>query len=282
MLKQKNSTTDNKRNLLYTSDTAYPYKNAMAFVDQTNLSNYLDTLLDSKNISDYAPNGLQVEGKKKIAHIVTGVTASLALIEKAIALKADAILVHHGYFWKNEVETICDYKAKRIKKLLKENINLYGYHLPLDIHPEFGNNVQLAKHMHWNIKGPIPLNHALPLVLEGQLEKPLSLDDFGAGIAKTLDREPMIIPGQDKNIQNIAWCTGGAQSFIYDAAKAGVDAYISGEISESTVHIAREMGIAYIAAGHHATERYGVMALGTHLAQHFNIKVQFVDIDNPA
>ncbi|MFC0179983.1 Nif3-like dinuclear metal center hexameric protein [Thorsellia kenyensis] len=238
----------------------------------------LDALLEVENYQDYAPNGLQVEGKKNITKIVTGVTASEALIEKAIELNADAILVHHGYFWKNEPVTITGMKKRRIEKLIKHDINLLAYHLPLDGHMHLGNNVQLAQLLDIKINGEI-----MPLVLHGEFERPMTWQEVSQLLHDRLDRVPLHSGGNvSRLIKTVAWCTGGGQGFIDKAAEFGVDAYLSGEISESTVHIAREMGIHFFSAGHHATERYGIKALGEWVKNNFGIEVIFVDVDNPA
>ncbi|MCK4743070.1 MAG: Nif3-like dinuclear metal center hexameric protein [Sulfuriflexus sp.] len=238
---------------------------------------YLETLLDVGGYRDYCPNGLQVEGRNEITHIVSGVTASQALIEAAIEQGADALLVHHGYFWKGESPTITGIKRQRIQRLLESDINLLAYHLPLDGHAELGNNVQLARVLELNIEG---ITGDSGLLYHGSLKQACDGDDFAAHIESCLGRSPQHIPA-DRSIKRVAWCTGGAQSYIEEAAELGVDAFITGEISEQTVHIAREMGIHFYAAGHHATERYGVQALGTHLSAEFGLKHTFIDIDNP-
>lgn len=239
---------------------------------------YLDELLDVGQYHDYCPNGLQVEGRAEIQHIVTGVTASQALIEAAIEQGADTLLVHHGYFWKGETVTITGIKRKRIQRLLESGINLFAYHLPLDGHAELGNNAQLARVLDFSID---TVTGDSGLLYVGKPQQACSGEELAAHIAACLGRTPQHISAQ-KRIETVAWCTGGAQSYIEEAAALGVDAFISGEISEQTVHIARETGIHYFAAGHHATERYGAQALGNHLAEHFELKHSFIDIDNPA
>jgi len=243
------------------------------------ITNYLDTLLNSKSFDDYAPNGLQVQGKDEVKKIVTGVSATQAFIEAAIDMKADAILVHHGWFWDKEDPRIIGMKYKRLKFLMDNDISLLGYHLPLDAHPEFGNNAQLAKLLDIQIEDVMDKQGVGNY---GRLSEYTSLENLGERIEKTLKRKPTLISGGDHAIRKVAWCTGGAQNWIHQAAESGVDAYISGEISEHTVHVAREMGLHYIAAGHHATERYGAMALGEHVAAKFGLLCEFVDIDNPA
>ena len=245
----------------------------------TTITNYIDGLLESKNFTDYSPNGLQVQGKKEIRKIVTGVSATQAFIQEAIDKEADAILVHHGWFWDKEDQRIIGMKYERLKLLMDHDINLLAYHLPLDAHPEFGNNAQLAKRLDIEIEDVMDKQGVGNY---GRLPEYISLEQLGENIEKSLSRKPMLISGGDHAIRKVAWCTGGAQNWIHKAAEAGVDAYISGEISEHTVHVAREMGVHYIAAGHHATERYGAMALGEHVAAKFGLSCEFVDIDNPA
>ncbi|QLB21429.1 Nif3-like dinuclear metal center hexameric protein [Vespertiliibacter pulmonis] len=250
------------------------------------LEQILDEKLNSKMIADYAPNGLQVEGRREIQKIITGVTASLPLIEQAISQNADAILVHHGYFWKSENLAIRGMKGKRIKQLLKHDINLFAYHLPLDIHLELGNNAQLAKQLGiTQLKGLENKPNSIPVY--GELSQPISANELQQKLAGLL-QHPVILCDEfiadypQKLIKTIGICSGGGQGYIDLAAEKGCDAFISGEISEQTTHSAREQGIYYFACGHHATERDGVKALGRWLAQHYNLDVQFIDIDNPA
>jgi len=245
-------------------------------INTNELIQYCNQYLDVDNFKDYCPNGLQVQGKNTIKSIISGVTASQALIDKAIELKADAILVHHGYFWKNENPTITGIKYQRIQKLIEHEINLIAYHLPLDAHPEVGNNVLLAKALNIDITGSFGPNQ---LALSGRISL-CSGEELTSTINQVLNREALHIPA-DKKIETVGLCTGAAHSFIDDAILAGVDAYISGEISESTVHIARENNIHYFAAGHHATECFGARALGNHLAKHFDLQHQFIDLYNP-
>lgn len=239
------------------------------------LVNYLDQLLEVDAYQDYAPNGLQVEGRSQIKKIVTGVTACQALIETAIAEKADAILAHHGYFWKSEPQQIVRYKQKRIKALLENDINLIGYHLPLDGHGLYGNNAQLGAL--WQIQGV----ESIGLMRVGTLVEPMPIEAFAQRVAKTLNRAPLHLPGGPQMVQKIAWCSGGAQGMIDQAIAVHADVYISGEVSEQTTHLAAECGIHYLAAGHHATEIWGVKALGEHLAAKFDLDVEFINIANP-
>lgn len=245
-------------------------------VSRNDLMQTLDGWLEPERFQDYCPNGLQVEGKSRVSHIVSGVTASRALIDEAIHVGADLVLVHHGYFWKGEDQRIQGMKRARIKALMSRDINLVAYHLPLDDHPEYGNNCQLAKIL--GIRNAAPLDG---LVWSGTLAEPLSPEAFSAHLQLCLDRPPMMVGTGPDKIKRVAWCTGAAQGYITKALEAGMDAFISGEISEPTTHTARECGIHYFAAGHHATERYGVQALGEALAREFGITHQFIDCDNP-
>lgn len=246
------------------------------------LESILNEKLSPQLIKDYSPNGMQVEGKPEIKRIVTGVTASQALIERAIELKADALLVHHGYFWKGEPEPIKGMKGKRIRSLIKSDINLYGYHLPLDIHPELGNNACLAELLDIEVQGGLE-GHPQSVAMFGKLRTPMSGKAFSKKIEQALSRTPLHIAPDDeaKTIETIGWCTGGGQDFIELAVAHGLDAFVSGEISERTTYTAREQNIHYFAAGHHATERYGVKALGEWLASEHGLDVTFIDIDNP-
>lgn len=245
------------------------------------LINYLDGLLEVSNYKDYAPNGLQIAGTKQISKIITGVSASQALIDKAITENADAILVHHGYFWKNEPLVITGMKQQRIKSLLAHNINLIAYHLPLDGHAKFGNNAMLANL--WNIQDTTEhkINNQDSLLRIGKLASPMNFNSFKTMVDKSLNRKSLHLPGGKDIVETIAWCSGGAQGYINDAVALRADVYISGEVSEQTTHIALEEKIHYLAAGHHATERLGVQALGNHLQAHLGLDVSFIDINNP-
>jgi dinuclear metal center YbgI/SA1388 family protein len=224
---------------------------------------------------------LQVEGKPQISRLVSGVTASLALIEAAIEAHADAIVVHHGYFWKGEDARITGMKRKRLQRLLATDTSLLAYHLPLDAHPELGNNAQLAKRLGIERRGCFGDDAGLSLGQYGRLSPPLTGQALAGLVHDRLGRAPLYVPGRPEPIHSVGWCTGAAQSYIDAAVEQGLDAFISGEISEQTVHVARECGIHYFAAGHHATERDGVRALGQYLAGQFDISHRFIDIDNP-
>jgi len=245
------------------------------------LVDYTNTLLNITDFHDYAPNGLQVEGCAEVGKIVSGVTASLALIEAAVQEKADALIVHHGYFWKGEDPCITGMKQLRLRQLLANGISLLAYHLPLDAHPHYGNNVQLAKKLEFKINGGFGRDGKNMIAMYGELPDPMSASGLSAHIANCLGREPLHIPGYSSSIRTIAWCTGAAQGYFDQAVSAGVDAYLTGEVSEQTTHIARETGVHFFCAGHHATERYGVQALTGHLAEIFMLDHKFIDIDNP-
>ena len=250
----------------------------MQTIERAKLQTYLDELLQISRFRDYCPNGLQVEGRTCIRRLLTGVTASQALLDAAITHKADAVLVHHGYFWKGENACITGMRKKRLSALLTNDISLLAYHLPLDAHPEYGNNAQLAKACCFIPEGYFGEQD---MAWYGVLQKTTSTATLGERIARVCQRSPLVIGDQDKPLRRIAWCSGGAQDYFEAAIALGVDAYISGEISERTMHLARESGVVYFAAGHHATERMGVRTLGEHLAVHFGLDVIFVDIDNP-
>jgi len=242
---------------------------------------YLDELLESARYRDYCPNGLQVEGRGEVKRIVAGVSASQALVDTAIARGADALLVHHGWFWRGEDGRVTGLRKRRLQALLGHDINLLAYHLPLDGHAELGNNAQLARSMAWVVDGRFGEQDIGWL---GRMREPLSLLDLERQIAGQLQRRPLLVADgvdPERKLSRIAWCSGGAQNLFEQAIALGIDAYVSGEISEQTVHLARESGVAYIAAGHHATERGGVKALAGHLAERFGVDCEFVDIDNP-
>jgi dinuclear metal center YbgI/SA1388 family protein len=247
-------------------------------MQRDDLARYLDQLLEVPRFRDYCPNGLQVEGRAGVLRLVTGVSASQALIEAAIGAGADALLVHHGYFWKSEDGRITGTRRRRIGLLLQHDISLFAYHLPLDAHPEHGNNAQLGALLGFTEKGRAGEQN---IVAHGCTAATQPLAAFAAHIESRLGRAPTVIGDPAQRIARIAWCTGGAQGYFEDAIALGVDAFITGEISEPQVHLARESGVAFIAAGHHATERFGVQALGAHLAARFGIEHRFIDVPNP-
>lgn len=247
-------------------------------MERTELQQYLDQLLEVARFRDYCPNGVQVEGCAQIGTLICGVTASRALLEAAVRRKADAVIVHHGYFWRGEDGTINGIRRQRLKLLLANDINLLAYHLPLDAHPEYGNNAQLGRLMGWTPQARfaeqdigfvgVPAHHETAGGIRRQL-------------AARLAREPLLVGDPERVVRRIAWCTGGAQGYFEQAIAAGADLYVSGEISEQTFHLAHESGVPFVAAGHHATERYGIQALGAHLGERFGLRWEFVDVENP-
>lgn len=245
------------------------------------LVRYCDELLGAWRLTDYAPNGLQVEGRGEVARLVTGVTASVALLEQAIAANADAVLVHHGYFWKGESPSVTGLKARRLGLLLRHEISLIAYHLPLDIHEVFGNNAQLGKRLAIEIDGYAEAGGVPGLLAFGHLHTATSAAEMVESLSCRLGRAPLHVGAGPPTIRKVAWCSGAAQRFLGEAVSLGADAYISGEISEPTTHEAREYGIHYFASGHHATERYGVQALGEHLAARLQLEHRFIDDPNP-
>lgn len=250
-------------------------------INHQELLRFLNQLLKPELVRDYCPNGLQVEGKETISKLVTGVTASQALIDRAIAEQADAIFVHHGYFWKGESQAIVGMKKQRIKKLLDNDINLYAYHLPLDVHPTLGNNAQLAKLLGINDIKPLEEGNDQSVVMQGSFSHPTTIKELTAKVENALHRTPLVEATGPENIKTVAWCTGGGQSYIELAAEKGIDVFITGEASEQTIHTAREMELHFIAAGHHATERYGAKAVGEYIAEKLSIDVLFEDVNNP-
>lgn len=240
---------------------------------------YLRGLLEVDRFKDYGPNGLQVEGKPEVRKLVSGVTASRALIEAAALAGADALLVHHGLFWRGHDGRLTGWLKARVALLIEHGISLFAYHLPLDAHPELGNNAQLGARLKLKPDGRFGDQDL------GWLGRPpvaMTPAALSALLQFKLGRAPLAVEGDGRSIQRVAWCTGGAQGMFEAAINAGADAYITGEISEPQAHLARETGVAYYACGHHVTERYGAPALGAHVAQHFGLEHQFIEIDNPA
>jgi dinuclear metal center YbgI/SA1388 family protein len=249
-------------------------------VNRGELEQFLASELQIARFRDYCPNGVQVEGRNEIKRIISGVTACQALLEEAVRLKADAILVHHGYFWRGEDMRVIGQKHKRLKILLENDISLFAYHLPLDMHPIVGNNAQLAKKLDLQMSSRFGEDDIIWMG-NSQLESLKTVGDLANHIINKLGRAPMLIGDANQLLGNIAWCTGAAQSMLGQAIDAGANVYISGEISEPTVHLARESNVAYLACGHHATERYGVQALGELIEKQFGIEHIYVDINNP-
>ncbi|QIQ21922.1 Nif3-like dinuclear metal center hexameric protein [Zophobihabitans entericus] len=246
----------------------------------TELEQIINKELNVNLFKDYTTNGLQVQGKKQIQKIVTGVTACQRLLDAAVELQADAVLVHHGYFWGNEPQIITGMKYNRIKTLLTNDINLLAYHLPLDGHSTLGNNVLLAALLGIEV---YPRQDITDLLFKGEFQTPISAEQLITRIEQKLHHS-VLHSGDNApaTIKRIAWCSGGGQDYLEQAAQQGFDAFITGEVSERTIHIAREYGLHFFAAGHHATERYGIKALGEWLAKTHQLSVEFVDIDNPA
>tara|TARA_R110002072_G_scaffold86030_3_gene194326 strand:+ start:7452 stop:8219 length:768 start_codon:yes stop_codon:yes gene_type:complete len=247
------------------------------------LCEYLEQCLQPARFADYCPNGLQVEGRAQVARLVTGVTACQALLDAAIEWGADAILVHHGYFWRGESPQVVGMKRRRLATLLAHDVSLLAYHLPLDAHPQMGNNARLGELMGLDLECQAPLQ---PQSTNGvgnicDLPQAVAASQLVSRLAAITGRQPLHVGDPDATVRRIAWCTGAAQDYIAAAVAAGADLYVTGEASEQTVHTAREEGIQFIAAGHHATERYGVQAVGEHLAGRFSLQHRFIDIDNP-
>ena len=239
---------------------------------------YLDGLLEAPRFRDYCPNGLQVEGRAETKRILCGATASQALIDAAIERQADAILVHHGWFWKGEDGRVTGFRKQRMAALLRHDISLFAYHLPLDAHPVLGNNAQLAAKFDWKIDGNFGEQN---IGFIGSPVSPVSASELAHQVGAVLDRAPQLLGDADREIRRVAWCSGGAQGYFEQAIAAGADLFLSGEVSEQTWHLALESGIPYIAAGHHATERYGVQALGRHLAETHGLECEYFELDNP-
>lgn len=259
-----------------------PCRESLIMVHREALEAYLHEQLAVGECTDYAPNGLQVAGRERIETLVTGVTASAALLEAAAAAGADAVLVHHGYFWKGEDPRLVGMKGRRVRLLMEAGINLYAYHLPLDVHPELGNNAGLARLFGWEVTERRSAHGVPGLLWVGRPAAPLDPGALRRGLAEALGREPTHVAAAPERIERLAWCSGGAERLLEQAAGLGVDAYVSGEISEPTAHAARELGVHYFAAGHHATERSGVQALGAHLGEAFGINHRYIEISNPA
>jgi dinuclear metal center YbgI/SA1388 family protein len=245
------------------------------------LVHWCNQTLQANAFKDYCPNGLQIEGKAEVQHVVSSVTASLEAIETALEIGADALMVHHGFFWKGEASPLVGLKGRRIKQLMQADISLIAYHLPLDAHPQLGNNAALAEILDITISGALDLSERFPIGHIGEFEQPLSSLAVQQLLAQRLGQMPVMVADPAKMIQRIGFCSGAAQDYLYKAADQGCDAYFSGEISERTYHEAREYGIAYFAAGHHATERYGIQRLASALAQQFGIQHSYVELNNP-
>jgi dinuclear metal center YbgI/SA1388 family protein len=254
-------------------------KERPAMIDREALQRHLQELLEADRFKDYGPNGLQVEGKAGIHKIVSGVTASLALIDAAIGAGADAIVVHHGLFWRGHDGRVTGWMKQRLARLIQHDINLFAYHLPLDAHATLGNNAQ------WGLRLGLVADGRFGdqcLGFLGPVPDGLDVQGLSQRVGLVLGRQPLVLPGDGRPLRRAAWCSGGAQGYFEGAIAAGADVFLTGEISEPQAHYARETGVAFLACGHHASERYGAHALGEHLAAQFNVTHQFIDIDNPA
>lgn len=248
-------------------------------IDRQELLQHFDALLQPARFKDYGPNGLQVQGKARIEHIVSGVTASRALIDAAIAARADALFVHHGLFWRGQDGRVVGWMKERLQRLLAHDINLFAYHLPLDAHPELGNNAQLGLRLDWRADAHFG-EQELGFAAQAAFADARRLTEH---VQTVLGRSATLVaPEPARPIRRVAWCSGGAQEYFESAIAAGADAFLTGEISEPQAHLARETGVAFIAAGHHATERYGAPALAGHVAAQLGLEHRFIEIDNPA
>ena len=250
-------------------------------MNRDELISYINNELRIQDFKDYCPNGLQVAGRSEVKTLVAGVTACQALIEQAIAVEADLILVHHGFFWKNEDPCVVGMKQQRLKLLLTHDVNLLAYHLPLDAHSRFGNNAELARLLNFKVTGELDTGLGPKFGFIGELAEPCLPEVLKSRIQKILNHDVLHLSADKKIIKTIAWCSGGAQDYAEQAAKQGVDAYLTGEASEYNFHLAKELNCHFFAAGHHATERFGVQALGQHVADKFGLNYQWIDIKNP-
>jgi dinuclear metal center YbgI/SA1388 family protein len=238
----------------------------------------LNTLLQPAAFKDYGPNGLQVEGRAQVRCLVTGVTASLAFIDAALAAGADALLVHHGLFWRGHDGRLTGWLKERVARLMKADVSLFAYHLPLDAHAELGNNAQLGQRLGLQADARFG-DQDLGFIGDAG---GVTAEGLAARVQQALSRTPVLLPGDGRPLRRVAWCTGGAQGYFEDAIAAGADLFLTGELSEPQAHLSRETGVAYLACGHHATERFGAPAVGAHLAQQLGLAHRFIDIDNPA
>lgn len=247
-------------------------------ISRETLLHAFDALLQPDRFKDYGPNGLQVEGRAQIGLVVSGVTASRALIDAAIEAGADAILVHHGLFWRGQDGRVTGWMKQRLQRLLAHDINLFAYHLPLDAHRELGNNARLGAALGWAADAHFG-EQDLGCLANVQYA---SAAELSAHVGQVLGRSPLCVAGHTGPVTRVGWCTGGAQGYFEAAAAAGAQVFLTGEISEPQAHLAREMGVGFIAAGHHATERYGAPAVAAHVAAQLGLAHSFIDIDNPA
>ena len=251
----------------------------MSPVRLADLVGWFDETLAAQSFRDYGPNGLQVVGADQVTHVATAVSISLDVIERAAADNAQVLLVHHGLFWDGADARIGPLERRRLEALFAANLSLVAYHLPLDAHPEFGNNAQFGRRFGWLADARFGEQD---LGFIGSLLQPITLSALAEQIELKLGRAPVMVPGDGRSLRRMAWCTGGAQSYFEAAIASGADAFVTGEISEPQAHIARETGVTFVACGHHASERFGAPALGEHLAQRFGLEHRFIDVDNPA
>jgi len=258
--------------------TASLTTSAVGKVALRDLIAHLDTLLEPARFRDYAPIGLQVEGRDTVRRVVAGVTACQALLDQAVAAGADALLVHHGYFWRNEPPALTGLKRRRIATLIRHDISLIAYHLPLDAHPQLGNNAGLGRALGVAASGFFGEQQ---LGCTGDLPQAQSAAALAADLGRALGREPLLLGDPQTRVSRIGWCTGGAQGYFSEAIAAGVDVFITGEVSEQCEHLARESGVVFIAAGHHATERFGVQSVASHLSASLGLDCRFIDVPNP-
>ena len=251
---------------------------AVSGVPRSRVEQHLARYLEAARFKDYCPNGLQVEGAPRVARVACGVTASLAFVRAAVRFGADTLLVHHGWFWRGEDPRLVGPRRERTALVLANRLNLFAYHLPLDVHPEVGNNAQLGARLGWSTAGRFGDEG---LGCWHDFSKPQTVAQVSEVLTAALGQSPLVLGSARRGIRRVAWCTGAAQDMLAQAAEIGADAFVSGEASERTTHLARELGVTYFAAGHHATERFGVQALGAHLAQQFGIIHRFIDDPNP-
>ncbi|MBH9553261.1 Nif3-like dinuclear metal center hexameric protein [Inhella gelatinilytica] len=248
-------------------------------VERAELERYLGDALAVGQFKDYGPNGLQVEGRPQVRKLMVGVTASRQVIEAAVTWGADALLVHHGLFWRGQDGRVVGWLRERLRLLLAHDINLLAYHLPLDAHAQWGNNATLGEKLGWQADARFGEQN---LGFLGSIESPVDAETLTGHVQATLGRPVHLLPGDGRLIRRVAWCTGGAQGYFESAVASGADVFVTGEMSEPQFHLARETGVAFLAAGHHATERGGVQALGKHLAEQFDLDCRFHDEANPA
>jgi dinuclear metal center YbgI/SA1388 family protein len=246
--------------------------------DRDEIERLLSGLLNPDGFKDYGPNGLQVEGRRPVGRLVSGVTASLAFIDAALADGADALLVHHGLFWRGQDGRVTGWLKQRLARLLAADVSLFAYHLPLDAHPELGNNAQFGRRLGLSADGRFGEQQ---LGFIGDADG-AALSDWAQRIGAALGRAPLVLAGDGRPLRRLAWCTGGAQGYFEAAIAAGADAFLTGEVSEPQAHLARETGVAFLACGHHATERYGAPAVAAHVADTLGLQHRFIEIDNPA